>query len=312
MVSFTAPMALIAYLLFISSVFSIVIEGKEMEQIDNLADRFAIPEVETRTQIDFTDEGLNLSGLIEKAEWSLGNWKYAPPVGLIAEPFSSALLVNDIIADEGYPHNFTVTYYINNSVHADFSLFPRYTKTMIIHSWDTVEICFDNDLIYIPNQALPIFHDYDYPYPEITSKDTLKVTTIMHEKTRAQNYLGEAIDYAYVKVYVNDVYLFTSNELPALTTFSYPYYAGVDSPTADFTITKIDANIKVGQTDTQAGFWEEYFGFTAKIGEFIKTMLTLLVWNVDEKYLPWELNVLFIKLPVFALIGTAVLIARGD
>lgn len=313
MVSFTAPMAIIAYLLFVSSVFSIVIEGKELQEIDNLADRFNLPDVDSRSTLDFTLLNSNFSNILDKSTWSLGTWRYQPPVGLIAEAYSSAVLVDDIIPDLNSPHNFTVTYYINNSVHGDFSLYPRYTKTFLIKNWDTIELCFDDNMIYIPNQILPILHDYEYAYNGITSKDTLKVTTIFHEKTRIQNYLGEVEDYSYVKVYINDIYVFTTPALTQLTTFSYPYYAGVDTQIPDFTISKIDCNVRVGQTETQSGsILMEFFGFSGKITEFLKTMFTLLVWNVDEKYLPWELNVLFIKLPVFALIGTAVLIARGD
>ena len=79
-------------------------------------------------------------------------------------------------------------------------------------------------------------------------------------------------------------------------------YAGVYTNDVDTCIIGLSSNIET--VDLREGNW----GFF----EFLTVMVSLIAYTVDDEYLPWWLNAVFIKVPILLLIYIIVCLARGS
>lgn len=78
-------------------------------------------------------------------------------------------------------------------------------------------------------------------------------------------------------------------------------YLGVYTDGADTSIISISSNANLVDTTTENwGLWE-----------FLAVMATLLAYTVDDEYLPWWLNAVFIKVPILILAYITISLIRG-
>ena len=112
-----------------------------------------------------------------------------------------------------------------------------------------------------------------------------------------------------LKFYWNGALMFTQTGI--LHDFLNPanlfttYYAGVSSSTSGFTIESMSVGaFSLGNTGDGSGILESLAGFFSVI-------MTIVLWNVNPQFLPWELNLLFIKTQLAGIVICIIIIIRG-
>lgn len=292
-----AIICVVGYLLLVSMLYAMWIDGMYGVKILDVSDQLRgssinlIPQDITET--NFTDAETNFTGYIDERSLKTA-WN--PPIGLILYQNGYFDMRNIIAESNG---NRTVTYYINNSAHSSFDI--RVRAGYVNSYYQQILLRFANDKIAIPNnmfdfwpvlQSLTVY-EYEYPYAGITEKDDIKITTVFNEITNT------------LWVYVDDTYLFTHVCVDGSGT-----YAGVKNWGDVLTVKNVNAHI-VASAGTALTAFDSFLGFGLYIIKFIGFMLQLAVYNIDETYLPWQLNLITIKLPCLAIFGVIVVIARG-
>lgn len=277
------------YLLFVSGLFAYIINDKEQAQIQ---DSLTV-DLSTGTIQNIQDYTINNSyfsdNLITNGFITAGTWIRFEDVGLVLTKTgifgTGALTIKNIVPLNGV---YDVTYYINNSVHQPFSIFPQY-----VESSDMVEIYMDSIGYHQPKYwfglPLPLGDNYFLSDTTIMQKDELILRSIFDVNSKT------------LKIYNNQTEIFEIKEgLSLPLSIATKYYAGVSSNTEEFTLTKIYA--KVSNTPIST---------TVDIFSFIDTLFKLIFWSVDEVYLPLPINILIIKFPLFLVIVFGVMIIRG-
>lgn len=212
----------------------------------------------------------------------------------------SYLLIDNLQPDaQGLYQN---SYWIDNSAtglygqHSDWCIGLRITGGV-----DQNEICAKSDGFHIPKYFIDAGtqwgDNYFYPYPGANEIDYPVVKTIYNDKTPS------------VDFYLDGVKFFTTENLNTdanLFGLWGRYYAGIGTQQTGVALQEFQTDSPIVDMNTQNG--EDLLGM---ISGFIITVLKLVAWNVDPRYLPNELNLIFIKTQLAGIIACIVMIIRG-
>lgn len=220
-----------------------------------------------------------------------GTWTFVPDVGRVLSGAGGTFgLTSPCIVLSGVTpigDEYVVNYMINNSVNAEYGVFVRWSR----NSEDTL-IFVKSDGFHIPKTMAIFGGEFAfYPYPNPLQDEKVHIKTVFNEGAGT------------LQFYYNEKLIFTHTGINRQYVIPYTtsYYAGVTSDTNDFTVEGIDAGaISLEETS-----------ILKQISAFIIILAKILVWNVDSAYLPFELNLIFIKTQLFGIIVCAIMIIRG-
>lgn len=212
---------------------------------------------------------------------------------------ASHLYISGISDSENIISN---TYYINNSatnlagLHGDYGITIRDTG-----SGSQIDILIQGNGFSLPNYVtapivgkLYVGEKQLISYPNANQVVSPVITT---QFNKAEKILSITFN--------GDTYNFDSGNIPDddnVYGLFGRYYAGVFSEQQGFTLMKFDSGNGLSNLDTS---------FIGLMTNIVTTMFTLIVWNVDPKYLPWELNILLLKTQDLILFISVVIAARG-
>lgn len=227
-------------------------------------------------------------------ETGFGDFQYQPGVGRV---LVSALGEQWLLLGRVSPKNnvYTVNYRINNSVQADYAIAVRYIGSnpfdIVVHVRD--------DGFHIHNEAIPFLEWNFYPHAGASKVTKPVIKTIFTEKPNEQGVL---------QFYFDNQLIFTKSDITYPSFFGLIgssarwYFAGVGSETVGFTVESIQV----------PGFRTyESSDILGQIATFIEVLARIILWNVNPAFLPWELNLIFIKTQLAGIIICAVVIIRG-
>lgn len=279
--SLTFSSIVISFLLL--QVFGYAVVGNE-KMITTLPDEQSLNPLQDYKSNDIVD-----SNYYNDNRYPLSKWVWIPDVGRVLTGSGGTeykLLLNFVGEENGVR---TVNYVINNSVKQDYSVVVReWTGS----SFYNMNIHVHSDGFHLPDGILGITDTIYVPFPNANQIEHVKIKTEFNQKK------GE------VKFYFNDKLMFTKDGYPVpIVGIDYGHYAGVASQTDGFTVESI--NVGVFATLDQASVLEQ-------LGAFINVLLQVVVWNVNSKFLPLELNLLFIKTQLAGIIICIVMILRGN
>jgi len=226
-------------------------------------------------------------------ETGFGDYRYQPGIGRV---LMSATGEQWLLLSRVSPSNYvyTVTYKLNNSVKSDYAIAVRYTGS---NPYDIV-VHVKSDGFHIHNEMIPLieYNFYSYPGANQISKPVIK--TIFTEKPNENGILN---------FYMNDQLIFTKSDIAYPSLFGVGsdagwYFAGVMSEAIGFTIESISVPGfgTVASTD-----------IIGQLAAFFEIFAKIIVWNVNPIFLPWEINLIFIKTQLAGIIVCLVVIARG-
>jgi hypothetical protein len=178
---------------------------------------------------------------------------------------------------------YTITYKINNTVHADFTIYARYNGAL---AYLNIPIKITTDKVEILD-----FHEFT----AAQSVDLLGANTNNHVTIKTQfNEPAGILD-----VYYDDVLIMSRS---GYTGEGNDFYAGVMSKQNGFIIESINA----GSIDLNSN--TDIF---SQASNFLEVLALIIVWNVNPVFLPWEFNLIFIKTQVTGLIICIFVWLRG-
>lgn len=275
---------IILYILVVSSFFSIVIyeeTGKDVSiPLGNLYEGITI---------DFTGQ-LELSD-IAGSNFGVIGWEIANNTLIYKEDNLISnlepLTFKGITEDEN--KNINVKININNINDSNFILYvTRNDKTLIPFSQDlsSYEIHYINNKLtmyypYIHTLAFEAFREEIFSQSiDLTGKHTIDYTISNTDKT--------------FTLKIDDVLI---GNYPITIDNNYDYYLGISiREVGEFTIESIESTIIIPNIDDTS---------------FLKIIGSLLLWNVDVKYMPLALNILLIKFPLMILTIAVAFYIRG-
>lgn len=274
-------LGLLFYLVLASGVISWTIYQKDQVQISEFNPAYSDIRLLNTSQI-FTNSATYND---ENMAYSSDNWEFRDGIGIYRKTGGTLsthpIVWKNIIPIQG---NYTNTYVINNSVHGEFTIWLRYTGSYISSS-DTIYVRFDDTGIHIPAHILDLeTGDFKfYPITGLLTRDNITVKTVFN------NDLGTA------SIYVDGIKMFDTSGLWKLSILSVEdlYYGAIESQTEGFALNTLHTTMSV--TDIS-------YGILDSLIKFVQTFFTVLVWNVDESYLPWIWNILLIKIELLALL----------
>jgi hypothetical protein len=277
------------YLLFMSSYFAYIINDKENAELSGIS---LGDTVLTTNYQDYTINGSYFSGnLLTEGFIKSGMWEQVEDIGIVLQTDTieiSDLVIKNILPTKG---EYDVIYYINNSIHQPFSIFPQYSNNEYI-----IEVYFDSSGYHIPQYyslfgvSIPYGDKFFLADTNLMNEDSFKLESKFN--TNSKNLI----------ILKNDIEIINLNGL-GYDSSSNVYYAGVSSHTKGFTLEKINAKIQSVSISESNGL-----GYTIN---YIYTMLSILFWSVDEIYLPLALNILIIKFPLAIATIFFIMIIRG-
>lgn len=271
--------AVLFYLIFVSALFTAIINDKEGTQLQTSVTLgetdYTKSNIQDYTHNDtFFSENLISNGLIFS-----GTWTYNENVGIVLSGTPwwgiATLTINYLVPIN---HIYTVTYYINNSVHQPFSILPLYEGDD-----NRLDVYLDTEGyhfrairglgLYAPEIIQNVYDS------SLMTRDNFTLTTVIDKNTNT------------FKFYDNDILLITATNEDL---WDFPdndnqekYYAGVQSNTLGFTLEKILTKIS-----------NVYIPESTDIGTFFTTFFSIMFWTVDETYLPLALNIIIVKFPL--------------
>ncbi len=304
--------AMLTALLLGSSFLAVVVSDKEKGHVETF-NILETPLVESENQDYTSSSGYNTSiinGIGD--QWTIGGgtWEQQTGIGLT--------LISNSIYGSGFIYFsrvspdekglYDVTYHINNSVNSLFSVYPHLSG----RNAGNVELIFKSTGIYVPPDNLllegfiiPIFGYRSSFLTQLnTDSSNIKIRTVYDPK-------NELVD-----VYYNDVYMTRFTNFTTVYGETAPFFAGVKSDKPGFTLIGLDAKITQIPTFNNAissiiDSTLNYLGLSS-VKQFITTLMTILVWNVEEQYLPWVFNLIFVKVPEMIVLAYAVQVIRGN
>jgi hypothetical protein len=144
------------------------------------------------------------------------------------------------------------------------------------------------------------FNDNFYPYPNANKLVNPKIKTV-YTSVPTPSYPD------YLKFYINDNLAFTVTSGTIYGNLDIlpikQYYGGVHAYSIGTVLSYFKNTVKLSSQGT--------VDLLSQAATFVSTLLAIVVWNVDPIYLPWELNIIFIKTQLFGLIACAIAYARG-
>ena len=235
------------------------------------------------TQTDFTS-GANTQGSKEIS----GNWVYSSGIGRTADSADSYFVFNKLKANnEGKYIN---SYVVNNSNKKDYSIIVSY-------SWQrTQEVIVSQDGFHLIEHTTGLSNlvgdreIYFYPYPNANQETNPNIKTVYNlGGVLNPNNQETTFDY-----YLDNNLLFSapSDSLwgAQMEGLVDVYYGGIGSKNnAGLTIEKFSSDSSSTSTSV------------TDLIAYMTTLLKLLTWGIDAKYLPYEMNILLIKSQEFAL-----------
>lgn len=281
----------LAVLLFESVFLAYFVLGKYGETATGIP----LPsELQYSSTQDFTNNSIDLETLNVASAGivftnGLDGWVYTNSIGrvlvlplayTIGDPIY--LLVNNIQKDS--TGIITNTYIINNSVKNDYIIVLRYTGGS-----DQNEIRITSDGFHIPSfipftQILSGTDIYFYPYANANKVSSVTITTKYDDNKNT------------VDFYFNGQKIFTANNLNVDSPIVIPlldvanngrFYGGFASRTSGMTLVSFTTNNIIKSTSST--------GVLNAITDFIAIMAQVIIWSVDEKYLPSTLVLLMVK-----------------
>lgn len=226
-------------------------------------------------------------------ETGFGNFEYQPGVGRVlidASLGENWLLLNKVSAINNI---YTVNYRLNNSVHGDFGIAVKYTGSnpydIVVHA--------AADGFHIHNEMLPFIEYNYYPFANPLQYDKPTIKTVFNEYEDKDGVLD---------FYFNGEKIFTKSDITRNNIFGIHtdagwYHAGVESSTAGFAIEQINPG----------GFGDSSTDTVASIATFFEVLWKIVLWNVNEAFLPLPINIIFIKTQVAALVVCIIVFFRG-
>jgi len=189
------------------------------------------------------------------------------------------------------PNNdiYTISYSINNSVKGDYAVFVRASTSLIPYN-ERIDITSSG--FRIPNSIIDTIESNFYPYPNANQITNVKIKTVFNKGT------GK------LEFYFNNQLAFTKTgipDIPSVLDNGATFYAGVSSKTVGFTVESIDTG----------GFNFSDVSIIGQVAAFLEVLGRIVLWNVDEQFLPLALNILFIKTQLAGIIICIIVIIRG-
>lgn len=222
-----------------------------------------------------------------------GNWDFSSGIGRTASNDNSFIIFNDVISNTN--SHFTTEYNINNTYQSDYGIILEY------FSEGYSEILTKSDGYYYHSYytvfGYPVETEKFFPYPDANKIQYANIKV---------DYNPVMINDNSVEYTVNGITVVTMTypELTGVhTTLNKKYYGGVHAESAGLTLESFSST-----SDKTENGWDALIN---RAIQFVVTLLTILVWNVDPTYLPWELNIMFIKTQEFGLLACAMAYARG-
>lgn len=213
-----------------------------------------------------------------------GTWVYIPNIGMELQN-NNLGLEPKILLRGVQPVNdtYTVTYKLNNSVHADFTVYPRYIGPAGYY----------NIPVKVTTNKIQILEFHEYTVVAEVEIDGIKENNYPMIKTRFNEAQGT------LDVFYNNALVLSKS---GYTGEGNDYYAGVMAKQNGFIVESIDAgsiNLS-GNTD-----------ILSQMSNFLDILTLIIIWNVNPIFLPWELNLIFIKTQVIGVLICAAFWARG-
>lgn len=178
---------------------------------------------------------------------------------------------------------YNIVYKVNNTVKADFTVYARYNGAGAILN---IPIKITTDAVQILN-----FHEGSVrtsaTVAGANTKTYVKITTQFNEPAGS------------LSVYYDDTLVLSESGYIGEGNY---YYAGIMSKQNGFIVESINA----GAIDLSAN--ADVF---SQVSSFLEILAAIVIWNVNPAFLPWELNLIFIKTQVFAIGACIVIIIRG-
>ena len=265
-------------LLISSSLISLVIYNKEMTEIEKI--NLNLPE--TNINQNYINNSFDESFI--KNGSSYQRWVYinglgyrSPPLNILGNFYDRFYLENVIPINNVY----TAVYNLNNSVHSDFIIYVRYCT---VPSY-IIELHFDSMGIHIPNNLLSFLLDYDYSYPNINLIDSISIETQLNQETNKLKVLINGNEQFNINIHSNFLNIFPTK------------YAGISASKEGLFIETINTRL------SESGSFD--------LIDLFNLFMSIIFWNVDEKYLPLILNIILIKTQLIAVILCFIAYVRG-
>ena len=269
---------IILYILVVSSFFSLVIYEESGTEISN-----PIGSIYSGGSVDFSGK-LNLNDIVDGSYNNLG-WNIVNNTLIrtngIYDPYAKGLFFKGFIPDEN--NNINVKIVIDNKDNADFNLYVATNKRSInpISTKKYYVITYrDNKISMKYPDILGLGENVFSQNINLSGKHTIEYKISNTQKT-----LDLTIDEALIGSYVLDLEK------------TYDYYLGIGIfDEGEFVIESIEALILITDINESS---------------FTTIIASLLLWNVDEKYLPMAFNILLIKFPLIILTIAVAFYIRG-
>jgi hypothetical protein len=248
-----------------------------------------LPSTTGQTDQNFLTGDTFPSNLIQKS----GCWTLVNNVGAIASLDNSLMLFDGVYSsNNGVYYN---KYRLDNSIKEDYSVILEWTKNTYIKVKVT-----DEGFYYVPVNSLSWFGnpaEKFYPYDNANQITDVTIETEYYP-------VGYTKDGLIFKINGVTAFRIPWNELSGVYAGAdKKYYGGVVAENSGLII-KIFESINDRTTDG----WE---GFLGNGVAFIRTLFLITVWNISPAFLPWEINLIFIKTQVFGIIACAIAYIRG-
>lgn len=211
------------------------------------------------------------------------SWEFDSEKGLYStNPNGNTIYFQGLTASEGY---YETTYTLKNPNGNYIEVILRDTsilsRSYIALYNDHVELWDKDGLLSGANLFYPVA-TYPVPY----NQDSFTVTTYYNPDT------------GLAKFSINGNLIFSRT---ISTNTQTEVYLGLYTDGINTSIMGISSNTDiVDATSENWGIWE-----------FLAVMATLLAYTVDDEYLPWWLNAVFIKVPILILIYIMIALIRG-
>lgn len=219
-----------------------------------------------------------------------GSWFYREGIGLEAQNSDSYLILDSLVPhDDG---SYTNIYKINNTNNVEYSIVLHYSQNYV------EEILVHEDGFYYTVKDNTVFSSEPYYvfFPYAGAKDVQFVTIVTTND-----------EFGSLSMTFNDVNVLNMNanekKSPLLLLFDKEYFGGIGAKTSGLVIESFNAQ------NTQST--EGWASFINQGLAFISALFQIVVWNIDSQYLPTEINLIFIKTQLFAIVACAIVIIRG-
>lgn len=277
-----------------SAGMALIIQNKENTSIEKF--QYGLDSNEIFYEQNFTSNTTysqtNIFGSTEyTGEWIQSDIGYTLVSGSILMQYPQ-LCFKNVLKQNGKYDNI---YQINNSVHGIYYVFIRRTNAFL-NLGDNIELKIESDGIHLKQYDLlgslnPDGYDIGfYEDSSIITTDEVEIRTVYDDVLNT------------VDVYYQGTLIIQATNLNKLTWISTGtfYYAGVASKTEGFTVmalhSKLSKNVIINDNS---------------LVTFLQTLGALLIWNVEEIYLPWIFNIILIKIPELILFIWGLALFRG-